>query len=556
MEEYCKIVHEDCPDRCTCFKRTYSPTIIIDCGNVNVSYLPLSFNTNFSIEMWFRNSSLKGQLDSTDYLYKVKVIDISYNAVNKITDAFFDNLIFVETTKLNNNELQTLPTNIASINATSISVSGNNFVCDCTNKWFKYWLLEDEHVVADWLEVKCTTVNGENKQIIAVPDSLFICRSEVRFSVNEHVVFPSVIIGSTLFVIVILVALTFAFRENVKVFMFLYFGIHPFDNRLDGKNRYDAALIYSVENKHTASNILKVLGEKYKVADVHMDAVVGMTIFDSMDYLILSSRRALFFISEHELLNPFTMHAWRTAYKHARDTHFDFIILIAKDQNLERSGHIPASLLRFINLRGVISVGTKLFKGHLEYKMPTHRLKNDDETHIELEHVQEDKNVLIYHERDDPYEQLADQEIIPNLNEKGILVKWLICEFQFGTDIRYEIFEIFSRTDRLIFILSRRTLLDSESMFILSSAITQSRLQKGIFLLLYVVEEIDENSRLVNGDLLEFLRQNIYLTHEERHPVEKLYEAIRFEQEIDVNRDDSENSVGDGEHEDMIGNAD
>ncbi|XP_060583918.1 protein slit-like [Ruditapes philippinarum] len=188
QEIYCPIYSHSCPDKCACFKRNYTNTLMIDCRNINMTSLP-SVMPAGRLEMWFRNSSLL-EISPRDYMENITFLDVSHNRINQITTVTAKALGNVSTLKLDYNTLTHLPKQLATMNMSKITLLGNSFICDCNMKWMKSWLLIRTNPVENWERVKCKYNTNSFGQLISLPDSAFVCTTNFLLHEPEEIYYP------------------------------------------------------------------------------------------------------------------------------------------------------------------------------------------------------------------------------------------------------------------------------------------------------------------------------------------------------------------------------
>ena len=492
-DKYCPTNNLLCPESCSCFKRNYKEIIIVDCRDTILEDMPKTL-PNSLLELWFQNSNIS-DIDSFPYLENVTVLNVAQNKLKDIVPSALNKFKRLKILNLESNHLTSLPIQISALSLSKLTLSDNLFVCDCTTKWMKGWILEDEGTIPDWTNIKCLDIHGNLQQLIAVPDSEFICESGNSFGVIEHVFLPTVITGSVLFVLVSLSLLIYFQRFNLKVRLFIHFNCHPFDNKIDREKYqvYDAVIIYTESDlklKVKIDNHLKQKG--YNIADMYKNSLIGYTYLENIEQLICKSNKVIIIISTDNVHDKIIQAAWNISYDQALSTSMTRLILLA-DITIKHEANLDINLLKFIKSNHFLDRNATLLPQKVEYLIPKMKSRLQVPSHIEMEQRHNDHRLMVDNSDDsvtktvisypDIHHSYIKNDIIPFLSENSIPVKLLDMEFTPGADIREELPTILHACRHLIFILSTETLYDEVRMYILSQALTQTQLENHNFLL-------------------------------------------------------------------------
>ncbi|XP_053383916.1 toll-like receptor 3 [Mercenaria mercenaria] len=516
-ETYCPISIENCPELCSCFQRGIrqtanehkenSSTVIVDCRNLNITYLPETMPTG-KLELWFQNTSLT-QLTARDYFRNITVFDASHNRINLIKPTVAIAMANFTSLKLDHNNLTSLPVQIMSTNIRTLTLAYNPFICDCHIRWMKTWLNDRTNPVTDWNATECRYNRSIASQLINVSDSYFVCHVESKISISEHIIFPSVVTGCTLFVLVSISLLMYFQRFTIKVLLFMHFGIHLFDKQKndDANMEYDAFVLYSQsDSEFVSKNIIETLIKKGNtVCDLYEDLVIGYTLLDNIEHMVNRSRKIIFSMTEDTLTNNLLMSAWNIASEKAIDNFTDSIILIL-DNEIKRICE-DDKLRKYIRSGKFIKKKSNLLQSSILYLMPKHmhivnvrnlnRVGTDDPA---IPMIMERNNFgyevnssLVYISHPEEHDEEIRNTLIPELQINDYDVRIFENAFIPGTDIRDEINEMLEDSEHFIFILSQETLLDDVKMFILSVVISKSVLSNDNYLLLFTSGLIDHS---------------------------------------------------------------
>jgi hypothetical protein len=265
-------------------------------------------------ELWLSTASLL-EISPMVYMKNVTTLDVSGNRINQITSTTAKALGNVSILKLDHNNLTHLPEQLATMNMSKVTLIGNTFVCDCKTKWMKAWLLRGTSPVEYWKSIECKYNTSSFEKMTLLPDSEFVCPPELHL--HEHVVFPSVITGSVLFVLVcVLLLITFQ-RFTIKVLLFLYCGFHPFDKQIQHhpSATYDAFILYSYMDREFIQNNLvdKLKNKGFKVANFYKDMIVGFSFLQNVEIFIEKSKRIIFCWTKDMFENDLIISAWNMA---------------------------------------------------------------------------------------------------------------------------------------------------------------------------------------------------------------------------------------------------
>jgi hypothetical protein len=534
-EKYCPIKNLVCPDLCSCFKRNNEDTIIVDCRDTVLQNMPKQL-PNSLLELWFQNSNIS-EIRTLSYLENVTVLNLAHNNLHDIKVSALNKLKRLKIFDLQSNDLKTLPYHISSLDLTKLMLSGNMFICDCKTSWMKTWILQDENTIPDWMNVKCLDTYGNLKQLIAVPDSEFICKKADSFSVTEHVFLPSVVTGSILFVLVTVSLIVYFQRFYLKVQLFIHFNFHPFDNIVDRAecHVHNAVIIYGQSDLELKVKIEKHLTEKgYNIADMYNDAKIGYTYIKNIEYLISKSNKIILLISTDTLHDKIIQAAWNIGYDKVMSTAITRMVLIA-DKAIKHEPNIDDNLSQFLTSKNFLDRKTKLLPQKVEYLMakskdgrhvPSAKLEMNQGSHNQRFMVDEsdnsvDKIIISY---PDEHHSYVQNEIIPFLSENYAPIKLLDMEFTPGADIRDQLPTVLDKSRHLIFLFSSETCFNPVRMYILSQALMKTQLENQNYLILCTSGPVSIEH--VTNALSGYLEN--YVTISVKHPrfKERILESI------------------------------
>ncbi|XP_053383982.1 protein toll-like [Mercenaria mercenaria] len=571
---YCADSYTDCPELCSCYVRHDSSNLIVDCRNIKMPALPLKM-PKYPLELWFKNASVL-KLEPRDYLLNVSVLDLSENRLTYISPLAAAKLKNVATLKLESNYLTTLPVQIKYSMISRASLAGKALLCDCHTRWMA-WLQGKQCPITD---IKCTDNNKNVDKFINLPDSSFVCNEIIPPSIAEHVIFPSVVIGSILFVITVLSLTIYFQRFTVRVLLYMIFGVSVCDAFTDNPDDFkrDCVVIYDKNDRDFVENNIKIhLQESgYNVADMYTDPVIGFTLVDGIRKLIYRSRRVIFCMTKQSLHSELMITLWNIASERAMKNHIGSIILIV-DKDF-KANCTEENMKLFIKNGRYIRMDSKMLYKSIEYLMSSKKrmnqnqqeVNNTKENYLEInqigeihlcEHnpyaaagdVQENltegthDTYIVYPDVIDELHQLTRYEIIPFLRENKQNVCVLQDEFVFGDDIRLCIEPKLDEAKHVIFIISNETLEDDVSQFVLTTILTKAVVSSSNFLLLFTYGQTDVDKMPEN--LKKYV--NSYITASVNDPKfkERMLEALMFE-ENGIDKEDTDSLLTENDIDD------
>ncbi|XP_060563575.1 protein toll-like [Ruditapes philippinarum] len=564
---YCPINVTDCPRLCICYMRYDFSSLIVDCRNINMSILP-PVMPKVPLELWFKNTSLL-KLDQRDYLVNVSVLDISENKLTRFQPLTASKLQNVTILNIENNHFTSLPVQIRYTNIKSIYLDGNPLKCDCHTKWMKAWLHNRSCPVMDWNAIQCTDNAKRVNTFVTTPDSVFVCPEIETPSIAEHVVIPSTIIGSFVFIILILSLTIYFQRFTVRVLLYMIFGVR-LCYRLDndhGDVKYDSVVIYdkcdqNFVNRNVKSH-LKVLN--YGVADIYDHSVIGLTFIDGIKKLICNSKVTIFFLTKNSLDNDLIITLWNITSERVFKRNLDSIILVLDKEFREK--YTEENMRLYVKAGRYIKKDSSLLLKSIQYLMPPQKPlnqnleSNDNEldfedigagdvylteqnhritanTFDEFSDERQPDIFIVFPDVIDELHQLVRYTIIPYLLERNQRVSVLQDDFVFGEDIRIGIESRLNKMKHVVFILSEEILEDEVLQYILCAILTKAFLRSGNYLLLFTYGLIDENKMPEN--LKKFINSHITASISDTNFKDRMLEAITFEENQDIDNEDTE----------------
>ncbi|XP_045201381.2 protein toll-like [Mercenaria mercenaria] len=483
-DKYCAVTMTECPQKCDCFKRKSIDTIIVDCRGRSLVEMP-QILPPYTLELWFENSNIS-KVSSFSYLENVTILNLANNHIKQISASVINKLSIVRIVYLHSNNLTYLPIQIQSLQLTKLTLSNNPFVCDCTMRWMKTWLLNDEDLIADWIKVQCLEKSNNIRQFIAVSDSHFVCTTTNNFSVGEHVFLPSIIIGSVVFVLLVLSLIIYIFRFNVKVLLFVFFNIHPFDKKQQKEETsfYDTVVIYVQEDKEFVEVMINHLRKRgYEIGDLYMHSFIGYTWIENIKKMIASSKSVILCMPVDSINDKIIQASWNIAYDKCMTSSINSLILVT-DKTIQKQKHLDGSLRLFIRSNNCVDRHAKLLLEKIDYLVASLTLNNGNaEANTKEQCIDIDsKRILVSYP--DELHLYVKNKLMSFLSERNLTMKVLDMLFTVGTDKREELPDILDAADFVIYIVNDGLLNDEISLYILTEILTKSQLENYNYLLL------------------------------------------------------------------------
>ncbi|XP_053403438.1 protein toll-like [Mercenaria mercenaria] len=522
-EKYCAVTLKDCPQKCDCFQRKTKDTIVVDCRGRSLVEMP-QLLPSYKLELWFENSNIS-KVSSYSYLENVTLLNLANNHIKQISASVINKLSIARIVYLHSNNLTYLPIQLQSLQLTKVTLSNNPFVCDCTMRWMKTWLLNDEDYIADWINVQCLDKSNNIRQFIAVPDSHFVCMAN-NISFVEHVFLPSIIIGSVVFVLLVLSLIIYVFRFNVKVLLFVFFNIHPFDKKKQKEetNFYDTVVIYVQEDKKFVEVIINHLRKRrYEIGDLYRHSFVGYTWIENIEKLIACSKSVILCMPVDSINDKIIQAAWNIAYDRCITSSINSLILIT-DKTIQKQKHLDGSLRLFVRSINCVDRHARLLLEKIDYLVASLTPNNGNtEANTEEQCIDIDsKRILVSYP--DELHLYVKNKLMSFLSGRKLTMKVLDMLFTVGTDKREELPDILEAADFVIFIVNDEILNDEILLYILTEILTKSQLENYNYLLLCTSGQICIEN--MPKDLLKYVENYVTISTNDIKFEDRILESI------------------------------
>jgi len=302
LEELVCEVTERCPPGCRCVHRPANATLHLYCSNANFTALPLELPqlpksyTKYKLD--FSNNRLR-RLERRDYFVNTSILDVSNCNIHSIDLEMWNDLANIMNVFLDGNQLQSLPSSIAtvSLKIAHFSLRRNPWKCSCDASWMSSWLKSVNSSINNTNEVTCSFPSRlQNKQIMNISSEAF-CVDPTSVAVKRALtVSMSSVVGAAVFLISIGVIV---YRLRVK--LYTRWKFHPFDRDecLREDMIYDVFLSCSSDNNLPHGNgIREQLEERgYRVCYPPRDFLAGETVYDNIYNAIVRSKRTVCFVT-------------------------------------------------------------------------------------------------------------------------------------------------------------------------------------------------------------------------------------------------------------------
>ena len=319
-EFYCRAKVTSCPIQCECFEYE-NGRLLVDCSRANLTDIPEEIQVPNVTDFRIHTSSLEeinsavqevnktsihlilahaqlSDFTKRHYLKYVTKVDVGFNRLTNIKkgvlEAFKDRENF--SLDISNNQISVLPKEIMSLHFSELKLGNNPYICDCTTLWMKYWIRDRRVPITDWNDITCLDIHKRGHRIVSVSDDNFVCAS--KFNTLKKVVLPAVCVGIGALCTMICLILVYSYKQELKVLLFIYFGIHPFDKE-EGKHSVNEYLdVFIVHPKSRTKWILDNLVQylernRLSVITSSRNSILGYTYNDNIKRMIEITKRVI-----------------------------------------------------------------------------------------------------------------------------------------------------------------------------------------------------------------------------------------------------------------------
>ena len=544
---------DNCPRECKCHRRCLDDqtTIIIDCRKKHLDRI-LTKMPKGPLELWYSDNCIS-QISPRPYMQQVRVLNITNNRVSQLDDKvipYFKNLRILD---LRSNALTYLPESVKKLHQLEkVYLLNNSFVCDCKAKNMIHWI-RDNNVVIDGQSITCD-IQNEKKIITEITEDEFACSKDV----NRHNYDPLYISCMIIFLSVVLFFL-YVYRLECKVLLYIYFGLHPFDNKDEKRNEIiDCVIVHSSEmTDWVLENIVKHLespAHHFTVFDMDRDFVVGFSTHENLSSIVYQSKRIIFcYTPDWNPTHITCKFVWNIAVKKIKETRSNYGIVVCK--NIDTNTVLGKQSVKYIKRDRIINSADRLFLHKLIYAMPTKPTKRKilkpeyeimerlDNNCFEMKAMKRDIYLTSFetlsaeafdesqgHEHDvfisisyGDIEYLKDI-LQPLLEFEGYKLCIPDRDFLAGPRIEENIITAINNSKRTLFVLSNSHLQDEWSLFIFIQAHVKSLKEKNNHLMVIMKDEVDID--LWDEEIKYYLMNYVRLDVNDRWFKEKLLSGL------------------------------
>ena len=314
--------HSKCTDnkKCTCTETPSNDTIKINCSDIQIKRMPLIKQNLSKLQIYLDcNEIYKFPIADITFSVNVDLLDLSYNFITNIPDAFFSHYPNITHLNLVGNHLTTLPTAAEWNFISSLEVlefRKNNFTCNCSGLQLKEtlgWLnAKPGTTVTDLNQIKCSFPTAvKDKVIYNLSDSLFGCPF-------VNLVFIMALTLSLLLFFSVLMFITYFFRYYISLFLFIHFGWRFWYSYTEDETLYDAFISYSSKDSDWVidqlMNPLENLDPPYNLCLHERDFLIGVPICDNISKAIEGSKCTICVVSKNWLESDWCQFEFRVAH--------------------------------------------------------------------------------------------------------------------------------------------------------------------------------------------------------------------------------------------------
>ncbi len=372
----------NCPDKCVCYHDVHKmDRITVDCTGEYLNELPTIvpkgtealYVPNTNITSLCTDIEQSSVVFRQEYLGNLVELDVSGNHITEVCPEFVKalNVMKLDVLKLGNTDLQSLPKNIQSLEITTIFLAGNEFACSCENTWLKYWISNRQALVPDASSILCRNIEGS--YFLGLDDTVLttVCTDN-----TVHVSWLGLALGSTLtlFLVLVLMALLYRFRKRIKIWCFIKFRWHPFDQGDMDDNiesmDYDVFISYShLDLTWVRENLMEFLqGNGYSVCLHEKDWPVGVLITENILLSVKHSRRMIMVLSQNYLSSEWCRVEFQVAHRAILEGRTKYLIMVALEDVALKN--LPAEIDFYVKTHTFLEADNAWFQKRLMYAMP------------------------------------------------------------------------------------------------------------------------------------------------------------------------------------------
>ncbi len=369
---------DNCPKGCICYRRTIDQIIMVESVETTLTDLPIYIPTGTTHLSLKDNHIKKIDLSIPGYIQDLVMLNLSSNKLSSVSATLLTSMPSGGVIDLRHNMLETMPKELdGAKNIPNIFLSGNNFICDCTNVWFHNWLVSHIPDIPDAHQVTCFSGKLHGRVIIEANVEDFICIYHSTVTVAITVVL------ATLIAVILILLPVYRYNREIQVYVNHRFNWRPFDQdetEVDGKE-YDAFISYNVEDsdwvEHTLCQGLEDCDPPYKLCIHKRDFRAGTLIQTNIAISIAKSRRMVMVLSDNFLQSDWCKIEFRSAHLKALQERSNYLIVIVLNEVSEDD--LDEEMKLYLTTNTYIRVDSKWFWENLKYALPKKTLSQIQE---------------------------------------------------------------------------------------------------------------------------------------------------------------------------------
>ena len=369
----CETRCSKCPRRCTCYRSDSDARTLVDCRSRNLTELPEEL-PNGIVELRLEHNQIE-KLTLSKNIENVSVLYASHNQLQRVY--LNHNAPKLKEIYLDSNKLTTLPQDFQNLSVSRIDLRYNYFKCDCENYWVKAWLKKRRNTLVGGAQsVACSSgYRNLGKPLVSLEDGDFICTTSGGHTTNESIkTISSYVLASFLFMVLVLVALIYRFRKEIKLILYTRFNWHPFDrvDDSDPSKIYDAFVSFNMRDRQwvmdTLQNKLENHNPPYKLCIHCRDFIPGAPIAENILENVKKSRRMIMVLSRNFIQSEWCMLEFRAAHRRVlRGRRNYLIIVLFDDVNIDS---LDDELKLYLKTNTYLNEQSKWFWQQLKYALP------------------------------------------------------------------------------------------------------------------------------------------------------------------------------------------
>ena len=365
--QYNTMCLHNCPEGCHCYHLwEFNNTMVVHCTEHALTEFPATVPDNTS-HLLLQHNNIRSLCQTEPYFKDLKVLDLCWNSLSEICPGFFHDLTNLQELNLSNNQLEDLPDFLKELkHLTSIDISNNKFRCDCDALWMTRWVLERGSPVETPRDIACVSGQGQGKHLIDLRKDDVGC--------NNPLIHSLICLAVIFILTIILASVIYKYKGYIKVWLYVRFHFHPWDNIKENPQDkdYDAFVSFS---RKDADLVLKILlpyleapqcGFHLCVQD--RDFVPGATITKNITTAIKYSRRTILVLTPDFIKSGWCDFEFQTAHKRTIDDRSNFLIVVVLEKVPDKE--LDQTLKFYMETNTYVSVDDKWFWQKMLYAMP------------------------------------------------------------------------------------------------------------------------------------------------------------------------------------------